>query len=318
MSQNSLVVADGTGAQVLAAINNGLDTLRTQFSGPTPPGTPLPYQVWADTTTGILKVRDGGNTIWIPIAPLSGLGYNVTKAVTGGTYTLSEFEAMAASFEFNGALTSNMVIVVPNNMPVFAVENLTTGAFTLTIKTAAGTGQVIMPGEISMLYCNGTNCEFINDTSGTAPQRPSLCGFRVSTLQGLTANIWNGIVLDGILVSQNAANFMSLNMATGVITVLQAGLYQISGDVSCVNPGAAPNSFNVALAVNNSVAHYLGSANFPNIASATAKALGVTTRYLAAGTTLALWAFPNVAMNANFWGSAWSASGCQLQVTYLG
>lgn len=159
MSQNSLVIADGTGAQVLTAINNALDTLKTLHSGPTAPGSPTAYQLWADATTGLLKIRNATNTAWLPIDRLDGLGINLAKAVTGGSYTLTEVEGLCSSFEFSGTLTSNMTIVVPNNMPVFTVENLTTGAFTLTVKTAAGTGVVIGQGGIALLYCNGTNCE---------------------------------------------------------------------------------------------------------------------------------------------------------------
>lgn len=318
MSQNSLVVADGTGAQVLAAINNALDTLRTQFSGPTPPGTPLPYQVWADTTTGVLKVRDAANTVWIPVQPLSGLGYNVTKTLTGGTYTLTEFEALAASFEVNGTLISNLTVIVPNNMPVFAFENLTTGAFTVTVKTANGAGQAVVQGEISMLYCNGTNCEFISDTSGTAPLRPTLTGYRATALQAMTAGVWSQIILNAVLVQQNAA-MMSLNTATGLITVNQAGLYDISGVLTGINPSAAYNAFNVGIALNGVMAHYFGNGySWAAVAGLKISVSGNTTRYLAAGTTIALWGNPNVAMNADFWGDTWGVAGCQLQVTYLG
>lgn len=167
MSQNSLVIADGTGAQVLTAINNALDTLKTVHSGATAPGSPSAYQLWADTTAGVMKMRNAANTAWLPIFRLDGVDINVAKTVTGGSYTLTEAEGLATSFEFSGTLTSNMVVVVPNNMPCVSVENLTTGGFTLTVKTAAGAGVVIGQGATALIYCNGTNCEEVSQRQAT-------------------------------------------------------------------------------------------------------------------------------------------------------
>jgi hypothetical protein len=312
MSQNSLVVADGTGAQVLAAMNNALDTLRTQFSGPTPPGTPLPYQVWADTTTGVLKVRDAANTVWIPVQPLSGLGYNVTKTLAGGTYTLTEFEALASSFEFNGALTSNLVIVVPNNMPVFAVENLTTGAFTVTIKTAAGTGQAIGQGEISMLYCNGVNCEFISDTQGTAPQRPILSLLR-TTAQALTANVWNTVVFP-IPSVQGANGGMVQDVTTGGAVISQTGWYRITGQATfTVSPAL---HMAVAIMLNRAIAWYGGAAT--TTAGWYSSPVVDYIAYIAAGTIVDLAVIPwGATATLQAWGATYGPGASQLKVVRI-
>ncbi|MEQ1629613.1 MAG: hypothetical protein ABL873_03800 [Gallionella sp.] len=309
MSQNSLVIADGTGAQVLAAMNNALDTLRTQFAGPTPPGTPLPYQVWADTTTGILKVRDVANTTWIPVQPLSGLGYNVTKTLTGGTYTLTEFESLASSFEFNGALTSNLIIVVPNNMPVFAVENLTTGNFTLTIKTALGTGQAIGQGEISMVYCNGVNCEFISDTQGTTPQRPVISLLRTTAL-ALTANVWNTIVFP--IPSVQAVNGgMTQDPTTGGAVIPQTGLYRITGQATfTVSP-----ALHVATAIllNRGIAWYGGAAT--TTAGWYSSPVVDYIAQLNAGTIVDLGVIPyGVTATLQAWGATYGPGASQLKV----
>jgi hypothetical protein len=47
------------------------------------------------------------------------------------------------------------------------VTNATTGAFTLTVKTAAGTGVAVTQGSASILYCDGTNV-VAADTAGIA------------------------------------------------------------------------------------------------------------------------------------------------------
>lgn len=82
-----------------------------------------------------------------------------TVSITGqvSPYTLTEDLWSAKLLTITGVLTANMSIVLPNNFPLTAVANATTGAFTLTFKTAAGTGIVIAQGAASMLSGDGTN-----------------------------------------------------------------------------------------------------------------------------------------------------------------
>ena len=44
-------------------------------------------------------------------------------------------------------------------MDLFVVDNMTTGAFTLTVKTLAGLGVVVAQGTRVILYANGTDVE---------------------------------------------------------------------------------------------------------------------------------------------------------------
>jgi len=60
--------------QALATgIPNALEALRSSFSGSAAPSSPSPVagQIWADTTTGYLKVRNLANSAWVVIARLS-------------------------------------------------------------------------------------------------------------------------------------------------------------------------------------------------------------------------------------------------------
>jgi hypothetical protein len=54
-------------------------------------------------------------------------------------------------------LTGNRNIIVPATVQQYWVTNNTTGSFTFTIKTAAGTGVAITSGASAICYCNGTN-----------------------------------------------------------------------------------------------------------------------------------------------------------------
>lgn len=70
MSQNSIVIPDGSGAAVLAAINNALNTLATDFSGPAEPSPTYAYMRWSDTTNNLRKIRNAANSAWITLGEL--------------------------------------------------------------------------------------------------------------------------------------------------------------------------------------------------------------------------------------------------------
>jgi hypothetical protein len=79
-------------------------------------------------------------------------------AVAGtGTYTLNSTEYAKTAIKFTGLLTGNRVIVVPDAERDYWISNATTGAYTLTVKTAAGTGVAVTQGKAATLYSDGTN-----------------------------------------------------------------------------------------------------------------------------------------------------------------
>jgi len=74
-----------------------------------------------------------------------------------GDYTLSLTEMRHAVLQLTGTLTGNRNLLVPNRDKLYIVHNATTGAFTVTVKTSAGTGIVVEQGFKSLVYCDGTN-----------------------------------------------------------------------------------------------------------------------------------------------------------------
>jgi hypothetical protein len=71
MSQNSIVISNGTGAAVRAALNNALDSVATDFSGPSEPTTTWALMNWKDTTNKILKIRNMDNSDWLNVLDLT-------------------------------------------------------------------------------------------------------------------------------------------------------------------------------------------------------------------------------------------------------
>ena len=83
MAQHDYVIANGTGAAVRSDLNNALAAIVSQNSGATEPATMYAYQFWADTTTGLLKLRNAANNAWITLFQLDGEWS--TLAVENGT-----------------------------------------------------------------------------------------------------------------------------------------------------------------------------------------------------------------------------------------
>lgn len=87
MSQNTLTVADGTGLEVLGYINNAINTLVTINSGSTAPTTTYAFMFWADTTTGLLKIRNAANTAWVTIGTLASTNLGLVDPTTATTFS---------------------------------------------------------------------------------------------------------------------------------------------------------------------------------------------------------------------------------------
>ena len=74
MSQHDfdITTADAnTGITYRAAVNAALQALASLSSGSSEPSTKYPYQLWADTANGVLKIRNGANNAWIELGPLT-------------------------------------------------------------------------------------------------------------------------------------------------------------------------------------------------------------------------------------------------------
>lgn len=136
MSQNTLVIADGTGAEVLAELTSAFDTVATLNSGSTAPAETYSYMWWADTTSGLLKIRNAADTAWVTVGTLAStnLGLIPTTAIgssvqaydadTAKTDTVQSFTA--AQRGSTSALTSSGGSIASD----FATRNNFTHTFT--------------------------------------------------------------------------------------------------------------------------------------------------------------------------------------------
>lgn len=81
-----------------------------------------------------------------------------TIAVPGtGSYTLSGSELNRVVYKFTGILTGNRLVLVPDTVQQYWVDNDTTGSYTLTVKSTTGGGVAINQGARAILYCDGAD-----------------------------------------------------------------------------------------------------------------------------------------------------------------
>lgn len=145
----------------------------------------------------------------------------LAKTVTTGTYTLSAVEYANVVQEYFGALTGNVIIVLPSTVQIYYLNNQTTGAYSLTFKTSAvGAATVTVPqGQTLTVVCDGTNVYNSSSAAGGSITTLTIgTGSAASPSLNFTGDTNTGIyqpATDQIGFSLNGSNAMTLS-ATGL------------------------------------------------------------------------------------------------------
>lgn len=130
----------------------------------------------------------------------------ISKTLAGVDVTLTDVEAASAVINLTGTLTANVNVIVPATpVRVYLVRNQTSGAFTVTVKTAAGTGTPVQQGTSSLVYSDGTNI-----------------------IQGATS-VNGSFAVSGALSAGNLSYTGTLTGSTGVVNI---GSGQVSKDAN--------------------------------------------------------------------------------------
>ena len=155
----TLPTAVGVGSDWFVAVRNGgtgnlvvtpqgLETINGAASLTLTPG---------DSATA---VTDGTNWYTLGLGQSAVFAFDFTSINLGGVsgnYTLSGAELNRIAYEFTGAITGNVEIVVPKTTQQYWVSNDTTGgSFTLRVRTnTQSPGVLVARGSRAILYCDG-------------------------------------------------------------------------------------------------------------------------------------------------------------------
>lgn len=179
MAQHDYVIANGTGAAVRSDLNGALGAIVTQNSGSTEPATTYAYMTWADTTAGVMKMRNGANSAWITLYQLDGEWTSI--AFENGT-------AAAPSIYFKDSGTDTGFY-----SPGADQVGITTGGVVRV--TVGSSGDTTFSGNVLL---SGTG--YLDLPSGTTGERPGSpnngmirYNSTLSTFEGYKAGAWGAI-----------------------------------------------------------------------------------------------------------------------------
>jgi hypothetical protein len=171
-----LAAALGDDPNFATTVTNSLAT-KAPLNGPIFTGEPrAPTPAPGDSDTSL------ATTAYVQQALNGGSVLNVAGS---GNIVLTASQLGAGLIVLTGALTGNRVVIVPTVIGRYQFWNATTGNFTLTVKTAAGTGFGISQGQSSLLFGDGSNIylqqsDFISPVLRGTPTAPKAPRFDVS------------------------------------------------------------------------------------------------------------------------------------------
>jgi hypothetical protein len=136
MAQHDYNIANQSGADFRADLNNALLAIATVNSGATEPSTTFAHQLWVDTSSSVLKIRNSADNAWI---------------TTGVSIT--------ASNTFTGDLTGNVTGNLTGNVTGNVTGDLTGNADSADILTTART--ISLSGDVvgSVSFDGSTNVD---------------------------------------------------------------------------------------------------------------------------------------------------------------
>jgi hypothetical protein len=77
MAQHDYVLDNQSGLAFRQDLNNALAAIVSINSGASAPSTTFAYQLWGDTTAGLLKQRNAGNSAWVTIGTLGSTNWGL-------------------------------------------------------------------------------------------------------------------------------------------------------------------------------------------------------------------------------------------------
>jgi hypothetical protein len=192
VAQHDYIIANQSGAAFRADLNNGLAAIVSQNSGTTQPSTTYAYQWWADTTTGLLKIRNAANNAWITIGTLADANLGLLS-LAGGTLTGNLTLNAQSDLRLADSDSSNWVAL---QAPATVATNLT-----LTAPAADGTADqsLVTDGSGTLSFASRSRLvrgTVVATTSGTSIDFTSIPSWvkRITViLYGVSTNGTSGV-----------------------------------------------------------------------------------------------------------------------------
>jgi len=182
------IIPNGSGSAVRADLNDAMLALFSQNSSATSPPETVAYMMWADTTTGLLKIRNAANSAWVTVGTLASTNLGLLSlaggtmtgvlAVTAGTAALP---GIAVSGDLNTGLVSpgaDQLAITTGGTSRLAVST-TAVSSTLAVDVplgAVGTPSLTFTGDLNTGFWSPAADTLAASTAGTERIRVSSSG----------------------------------------------------------------------------------------------------------------------------------------------
>jgi hypothetical protein len=123
-------------------------------------------------------------------------------------YTLAGANLNRISYSFGGTITGDMDIIVPGTIQQYWVGNdtdLASAPYTITIKTAAGTGVTLANASRAIMFCDGTNVVDADTSTISIPVAINQGGTGSTTASGARVNLGGTSVGIAVFTAASAA-----------------------------------------------------------------------------------------------------------------
>jgi hypothetical protein len=182
------IIPNGSGSAVRADLNDATLALFSQNSSATSPPETVAYMTWADTATGLLKIRNAANSAWVTVGTLASANLGLLSlaggtmtgvmAVTAGTAALP---GIAVSGDLDTGLVSpgaDQLAITTGGTSRLAVST-TAVSSTLAVGHplgAVGTPSITFTGDLNTGFWSPAADTLAASTAGTEQLRVSSTG----------------------------------------------------------------------------------------------------------------------------------------------
>jgi hypothetical protein len=168
----------------------------------------------------VTLITDGLNWFTLGLGQSAVFAFDFTSINLGGVtgnYTLSGAELNRIAYEFTGAITGNVEIVVPKTTQQYWVSNDTTGgSFTLRVRTNTQTpGVLVARGSRAILYCDGADVVDAETGGISTPISIADGGTGATTAGGALINLGGTTVGIGVFTAVDQAAAQAAIGVTG-------------------------------------------------------------------------------------------------------
>jgi len=299
----SLSSASSVGSDWFVNVRNsgtGGITIQTSVGGQNINGL---SSIFLNPADSAIVFSDGSNFFTIGIGQSVEFAFDyisIDLTSDASPYALSGNELNRVSYNFFGTLTGNMQIVVPATVQQYWISNGTdaaSAAYTITVKTSAGSGVAIARNQRSILYCNGVDVVEADTGSISLPISVAQGGTGAITASAARTNLGATSLGSALFTSASAtvarsdlgstavgdALFIASDAASGRSTLGLGSMAVINSPVPVANggTGVTTSTGTVAVVLSNSptlVTPNLGTPSAATLTNATGLPLstGVT------------------------------------------